>query len=94
AGRGYRNEELQRKFFDGLEPKWLEKMMDIAEIEKLKTNFETKMTKQFKKTPPTIPPKDYKEIYEHYISQGDPKPGLNNKELLREVIKFFDLPSV
>ncbi|CAG8605871.1 6391_t:CDS:2, partial [Diversispora eburnea] len=31
AGRGYRDEELRRKFLDGLEPEWLEKAEDIGE---------------------------------------------------------------
>ncbi|RHZ59382.1 hypothetical protein Glove_364g86 [Diversispora epigaea] len=65
-----------------------------AEIKKLKVDFETKIIKQTKKTPPTVPPKDYEEIHEHYANQGDPKSGFSNEKLLREVTKLFGPPSV
>ncbi|CAG8618549.1 304_t:CDS:2, partial [Diversispora eburnea] len=66
-----------------------------AEIEKLKADFDTKITKQPKKIPPSVPPKDYEEIHEHYASQGDPnRPEFTKEEFLREVTKLFGTPPV
>ncbi|KAF0519127.1 hypothetical protein F8M41_016645 [Gigaspora margarita] len=44
-----------------------------AKIEKLKAEFESKMSQQFKKSRPPVPFKDYEQIHEFYTDQSDPR---------------------
>ncbi|CAG8822641.1 13200_t:CDS:1, partial [Gigaspora rosea] len=60
-----------------------------AEIEKLKTEFESKMSQQSKKSRPPVPPKDH----EFYADQGDPRwSNVSREEALQWFDKAFPLP--
>ncbi|CAG8485117.1 2402_t:CDS:2 [Acaulospora colombiana] len=88
---GPSNNEMQKSFQAMLEK---QKAESKAELEKLKTEFETKMAQQSKKSRPPVPPKNYEEIHEHYASQGDPRPSLTNEETWQELIKMYGPPPI
>ncbi|CAG8455867.1 17095_t:CDS:2 [Cetraspora pellucida] len=63
-------DEMQKSFQAILEK---QKAESKVKIEKLKTEFELKMSQQSKKSYPSVPPKDYKQIHKFYTDQGDPR---------------------
>ncbi|RIB17144.1 hypothetical protein C2G38_2142745 [Gigaspora rosea] len=83
-------DEMQKSFQAMLEK---QKAESKAEIEKLKTEFKSKMSQQSKKSRPPVPPKDHEQIHEFYADQGDPRwSNLSREEALQWLDKAFPPP--
>ncbi|CAG8455123.1 8475_t:CDS:1 [Cetraspora pellucida] len=80
-------DEMQKLFQAMLEK---QKTESKAEIEKLKTEFESKMSQQSKKSCSPVLPKDHEQIHEFYTDQRDPKwSNLSREEALQWLDKAF-----
>ncbi|CAG8724661.1 23459_t:CDS:2 [Cetraspora pellucida] len=80
-------DEIQKSFQAMLEK---QKAESKAEIEKLKTEFESKISQQSKKSRSPILPKDHEQIYEFYADQRDPRwSNLSREEALQWLDKAF-----
>jgi len=64
-----------------------------AEMEKLKAEFESKMSQQPKKSRPPVPPKDYEQLLGFYEGAGDPRwSNPSREERLEWMDKAFPPP--
>ncbi|CAG8807812.1 3918_t:CDS:2, partial [Gigaspora margarita] len=94
-------DEMQKSFQAMIDKRDTEQKAELAkrdashkaEIEKLKTEFESKMIQQSKKSRPPVPPKDHEQIHEFYADQGDPRwSNLSREEALQWIDKAFPPP--